>query len=282
MMIKWFSNRTGARITTRGFSIGELLIVITVVAVLVAILLPVMAGEQEKSRSAVCISNEKQLGVAANEYCADNNRFLPPIFQPNPGDSPWWRELDPYTKSQTIYACPDDTYSRSTFGDGSPVSYSMSFNWGDWGECPGGACNNQARFSAAGAQMSRISSPSTSILIAERWDYFKNWNDSSGADMFCNDSDFLYGPGGSPTAPSLPRASIGHEGGSNYLLCDGHAKWMHFEQTMLPVTNTEPTYAQIAAEWRADYGSGSPAACPTSLSPHAPKSSSLGMWSIIQ
>lgn len=59
------------------FTLIELLVVIAIIAILAAILLPVLAAAQEKGRRSYCLNNEKQLGLATAMYTNDNRDFLP-------------------------------------------------------------------------------------------------------------------------------------------------------------------------------------------------------------
>jgi type II secretory pathway pseudopilin PulG len=51
--------------------------VIAVIAILAAMLLPVLAGAREKARAAQCVDNLRQWGLAYRMYADDNNDFLP-------------------------------------------------------------------------------------------------------------------------------------------------------------------------------------------------------------
>jgi prepilin-type N-terminal cleavage/methylation domain-containing protein len=62
-----FSSRRGRA----AFTLVELLVVIAVIAMLVAILLPVLGSARERARRAVCLSNVHQLGLAATTYAME-------------------------------------------------------------------------------------------------------------------------------------------------------------------------------------------------------------------
>lgn len=57
---------------SRAFTLVELLIVIAIIAILGAILLPVLSQAQERSRRIYCINNVKELGLAWVMYADDN------------------------------------------------------------------------------------------------------------------------------------------------------------------------------------------------------------------
>jgi prepilin-type N-terminal cleavage/methylation domain-containing protein len=62
----------------RGFTLAELLVVISIIAIAVAVLLPVFSGAKKSAVGTVSVSNMRQLGAALLLYAEDNSGFLPP------------------------------------------------------------------------------------------------------------------------------------------------------------------------------------------------------------
>jgi prepilin-type N-terminal cleavage/methylation domain-containing protein/prepilin-type processing-associated H-X9-DG protein len=63
----------------KGFTLIELLVVIAIIAILAAVLLPVLASARERAARANCVNNLRQDAVAVSLYASDNSDFMPPL-----------------------------------------------------------------------------------------------------------------------------------------------------------------------------------------------------------
>ncbi len=68
-----------------GFTIIELIVAVAVVTLLLGVLVPALRGIKSGSRSAACISNLRQMSVAAQGYALEHSFFPPAIRYENDG-----------------------------------------------------------------------------------------------------------------------------------------------------------------------------------------------------
>jgi prepilin-type N-terminal cleavage/methylation domain-containing protein len=62
---------------SKGFTLVELLVVISVTAVLMAILMPALSKAQQQGKTVVCLSNLRQMAIASQVYINNNDGYYP-------------------------------------------------------------------------------------------------------------------------------------------------------------------------------------------------------------
>jgi prepilin-type N-terminal cleavage/methylation domain-containing protein/prepilin-type processing-associated H-X9-DG protein len=62
---------------SRAFTLVELLVVISVVAVLMAALMPALAGARQRGKAISCLSNLRQMAIASQVYVNNNDGYYP-------------------------------------------------------------------------------------------------------------------------------------------------------------------------------------------------------------
>lgn len=99
------------------FTLIELLVVIGIIALLAALLVPVIGRSQERGRSAACLSNLRQVGIALQLYVDDNHNKLPVMYDALIGTNgtPATNSfatidvvLSNYLGNARVLACPSD------------------------------------------------------------------------------------------------------------------------------------------------------------------------------
>jgi prepilin-type N-terminal cleavage/methylation domain-containing protein/prepilin-type processing-associated H-X9-DG protein len=68
--------KTGLK-NKQAFTLIELLVVIAIIAILAAILMPVLSSAKERANQIYCLNNMRQWGLAFHMYCEDNNDYVP-------------------------------------------------------------------------------------------------------------------------------------------------------------------------------------------------------------
>lgn len=106
-----------------GFTLVELLFVLSIVALLMALLFPVFDTARQKSQQSVCASNLRQIGHSISLYAQDYDDLYP--FATDPASKytdlwdPSWNwlltsmpflheALNPYVKERAVWRCPAD------------------------------------------------------------------------------------------------------------------------------------------------------------------------------
>ena len=93
----------------KAFSLQELLTVIAVLAISLAVLVPVFMSAREKARRALCCSNGRTLAQAILNYAQDNDQTFPIALDGHPGTRTYWENtVMPYLNNKGALSCPDD------------------------------------------------------------------------------------------------------------------------------------------------------------------------------
>jgi prepilin-type N-terminal cleavage/methylation domain-containing protein len=98
-----FSHQNG-----RGaFTLIELLVVIAIIAILAAILMPVLEKAEARAKQASCINNFRQIGIALNIYPTDYNHVYPNCLNPTgAGYYVWQPRLMDLMATRNAFFCP--------------------------------------------------------------------------------------------------------------------------------------------------------------------------------
>ena len=116
-----------------GFTLVELLVVITIIGILIALLLPAVQAAREAARRAQCVNYMKQIGLALQ--CYHDSRQIFPHGTRGPTGAPNWRVmLLPYMEQGALYEQLDVNSQLSIGGfstqreDGTTYGYGTGRN----------------------------------------------------------------------------------------------------------------------------------------------------------
>ncbi|MFW6039209.1 MAG: type II secretion system protein [bacterium] len=84
-----------------GFTLVELLVVISIIALLIAILLPALKQARDLARRIQCLSQVRQINLAAHNYAVDHDGVLPARHRALP--MRWHSVLSPGVSARTLW-----------------------------------------------------------------------------------------------------------------------------------------------------------------------------------
>ncbi len=226
------------RVRSSGFTLIELLVVIAIIAILAAILFPVFAQARDKARQASCQSNLKQLGTALMMYAQDYDESFP-CYSTWPNEAVHWYDMiNPYIKAQnfisSIFYCP--SVGKKSIGGNEAAGYGVNylhviqyppiFNY-----AKNSCCSKWWTDRNNGpATMAKVGRPADTFMITDTQQDCGPNKGSGWAAIYCP----IELPKGPPWAagPCVDKTfglSNRHAGGGNYLMADGHNKFMRRE-----------------------------------------------------
>ena len=230
-----FNTIRGAR--RRAFTLIELLIVISIIAILAAILFPVFARARENARRTSCLSNLKQISLAFIQYSQDYDERTPLTSYPATNIS-WTTGAAAYMKSTQIFRCPSDSSTIWNAPASPPIHnyYSTSY-----------AMNAYMAGSNKYAHLATIQSPSRVVVLADSngllRDHFHPFNWVIDAEYAAYAAAQVPPVSYTPPASWTLDATDGQPGefprtrhleGFNVTYCDGHVKWTKWSQAWPP------------------------------------------------
>lgn len=235
---------------SRAFTLIELLVVVAIITVLAAMLLPALKNAQESAKAAKCLSNLKQLGVAAMMYVGDHNGECidhngdwgnwaansSKIVMPGDRWAVWLDKIFPYVAYNIgVLECPSQLTKRGS--QQMPAPYPKR-------EYKPGYLMNMHAFkwvSGASIKISDVKRPELKVWFADSAWGFPGTQPTGGdnhwdtwSPLSCRVEQF---------ANQIRPISRRHRDGANLTFFDGHCEWMSYKSVM-PVPSNDPLYVK--------------------------------------
>ena len=250
-------NLPGAKSFGRAFALIELLVVIAIIAMLAALLLPVLSAAKRKAAQTQCLNNLKQLGMGMKMYIDDNQDTFPGPGSRNLDfhreDWVYWRtnseKYPPVEKSPilitlanatpAVLKCPlDDDSERLAYNNGDDQGpYLYSYSLTGYGLETGDGTVNYGMSSIFTSdpkvylfKESTVRNPSSKIMLPEEPGSTKPGDCPEGY-FFLRDGRWV--------PPSNDTLTVRHGGKADVTFTDGHVQAVDW-QWGIDIQNSRP------------------------------------------
>ena len=210
-----------------------------------AILLPVFTNRHPSGRIQSCLSHERLLGMALTQYAQDSDEQLPEGTQG--GGEGWGGQVFPYVRDTRVYHCDDN----STADTASTLAVSYGFN---------SNCAEEPRLSEYAAPgrtvlLFEVTRATANVAVrdegmAQGAASFSAAGDGTEGTLLSGRGDVRYATGllgGRMAAEFTQFDPPRHKNGANFLLADGHARWLAPEDVSGGRTAARPAAPQMGA-----------------------------------
>jgi prepilin-type N-terminal cleavage/methylation domain-containing protein/prepilin-type processing-associated H-X9-DG protein len=263
----------GVKARQRAFTLIELLVVIAIIAILAAILMPVLSKAKARALTANCLSNFKQLQACYILYVGDNNDYLVWNISTSGTQTTLTNEswivgnaqtdystlniqkgkLFDYNKQVAIYACPANTKNIQITGIPQPPfkpgewvpqtrTCTIEYSMGGFVKTPGDNINRNGIYFGSYSRGTKVMDASEKIVFVDE-------NENS-----IGDGVFGLYPSGSNYNAWWNMTGSRHNKGSVFSFYDGHVEYYKWHGSAVL---TYPATTPVTSDWAGDSPWGS-------------------------
>ncbi len=223
----------GSATAYHGFSLMEMLVVISLITLLIAMLMPSLSKSKESARRVKCMTQQRSMQQMCDSFSVDNAELLPDLHNltgawgDNTSSAPYWFSVKARDKMMASYGLVREICYCPSNQEG--------WNRNDFWDWPGGKSSVWGYFYFGGTD-----------------NYYPNsgwtFSESVGGEVFANaisskpqyrllfadlnrqlGSDGWYGPG----RRGMNHVDRAEPAGSNHIFLDGHGEWVPWQDMNL-------------------------------------------------